>query len=153
MENLNDVGNTLAVDIITSVVSGSRREGLRIQTDAGVLLESGSVLQFDSCYTGVPMPRRLRVMNTTVMAMDVGLRSDRPGEVRYRGGLVLNQEIGDGGEYLSVRRARSYPLVASRPTKSACFFVLLYIRSPRRRLPCCVLNWTRSSLPRNTERS
>lgn len=83
MENLNDVANTLAVDIITSVVSESHREGLRIQIDKGALLEGGSVLQFDECYTGVVTSRRLRVKNTTVMAMDVSLRSDRPGEVRW----------------------------------------------------------------------
>lgn len=81
MENLNDVSNPSAVDIITSVVSESRQDGLRIQTDAGASLESGSVLQFDNCYTGVVMSRRLRVKNTTGMAMDISLRSDKPREV------------------------------------------------------------------------
>lgn len=81
MENLNNVADTLAVDILTSVVSESHREGLRIETDRGSLLEGGSVLQFDYCYTGMPVYRQLRVKNTTVCAMDVSLSSDRPGEV------------------------------------------------------------------------
>lgn len=81
MENLNNVADTLAVDITTSVVSETHREGLRIETESGGLLEGGSILQFDNCYTGIPMSRRLRVKNTTIRAMDVGLSSDRPGEV------------------------------------------------------------------------
>lgn len=81
MENLNNVADTLAVDILTSVVSESHREGLRIETDRGSL-EGGSVLQFDYCYTGMPVWQKLRVKNTTVHAMDISLSSDRPGEVR-----------------------------------------------------------------------
>lgn len=81
VENLNHVANTLAVDILTSVVFETRQEGLRIENDKGGLLEGGSVLQFDKCYTGMPMSRQLRVKNTTVMAMDISLSSDRPGEV------------------------------------------------------------------------
>lgn len=81
MENLNNVADTLAVDIITSVVSETHREGLRIETESRGLLEGGSVLQFDNCYTGYPMSRLLRVKNTTVRAMDISLSSDKPGEV------------------------------------------------------------------------
>lgn len=81
VENLNNVADTLAVDILTSVVSDSHRDGLRIQTEGGEVLEGGSVLQFDNCYTGIPTPRRLRVKNATVKAMDISLGSDRPGEV------------------------------------------------------------------------
>ncbi|CAM9873303.1 unnamed protein product, partial [Ectocarpus sp. 8 AP-2014] len=81
VENLNNVADTLAVDILTSVVSEDHREGLRIETDKDGLLEGGSVLQFDKCYTGMPVWRKLRVKNTTVHAMDVSLGSDRPGEV------------------------------------------------------------------------
>lgn len=82
VENLNNVDDTLAVDILTSVVSESHKEGLRIETDKEGLLEGGSVLQFDFCYTGMPVWRRLRIKNTTVHPMDVSLGSDRPGEVR-----------------------------------------------------------------------
>lgn len=87
VENVNNVANTLAVDILTSVVSESSGEGLRIETEGGRLLEGGSVLQFHNCYTGVPAVRKLRVKNTTGVAMDVALSSDRPGEVR--GGRVV----------------------------------------------------------------
>lgn len=66
------------------MVSESHREGLRIETDRGSLLEGGSVLHFDYCYTGMPVWRKLRVKNTTVHAMDISLGSDRPGEVRDR---------------------------------------------------------------------
>lgn len=82
VENLNNVEDTLAVDILTSVVSETHREGVRIETEKGLVLEGGSVLQFDKCYTGIPMSRKLRVKNTTVQAMDISLSSDRPGEVR-----------------------------------------------------------------------
>ena len=82
MENLNNVADTLAVDIITSVVSETHREGLRIETEREGLLEGGSVLQFDNCHTGMPVFRQLRIKNTTVQAMDISLGSDRPGEVR-----------------------------------------------------------------------
>ncbi|CAM9826222.1 unnamed protein product, partial [Ectocarpus sp. 13 AM-2016] len=81
VENLNNVADTLAVDILTSVVSEDHREGLRIETDEDGLLEGGSVLQFDKCFTGMPVWRKLRVKNTTVHSMDVSLGSDRPGEV------------------------------------------------------------------------
>ncbi|CAM9487045.1 unnamed protein product, partial [Ectocarpus fasciculatus] len=81
VENLNNVADTLAVDILTSVVSEDHREGLRIETDRDGLLEGGSVLQFDKCYTGMPVWRKLRVKNTTVHSMDISLGSDRPGEV------------------------------------------------------------------------
>lgn len=81
VENVNNVANTWAVDILTSVVSETRREGLRIETEGGRLLEGGSVVRFGNCYTGVATVRRLRVKNMTVMAMDIGLGSDRPGEV------------------------------------------------------------------------
>lgn len=81
MENLNNVADTLAVDILTSVVSEDHREGLRIESDRDGLLEGGSVLQFDQCYTGMQVCRKLRVKNTTVHAMDISLGSDRPGEV------------------------------------------------------------------------
>lgn len=84
VENLNNVADTLAVDILTSVVPENHRKGLRIETDKEGLLEGGSVLQFDLCYTGMPVWRKLRVKNTTVHAMDVSLGSDRPGEVRGR---------------------------------------------------------------------
>lgn len=82
VENLNDASNTLSVDIITSVVSTSHHEGLRIETDRGSLLGGGSVLQFDNCYTGMPATRSLRVKNTTGVPMDINLTSDRPAEVR-----------------------------------------------------------------------
>ena len=81
VENLNNVADTLAVDIITSVVSESHREGLRIETEREGLLEGGSVLQFDNYHTGIPVSRQLRIKNTTVQAMDISLGSDRPGEV------------------------------------------------------------------------
>lgn len=75
------MANNVAVDILTSVVSESHREGLRIETDDDRLLEAGSVLQFDNCYTGIPTMKRLYVKNTSVMAMDISLSSDRPDEV------------------------------------------------------------------------
>ncbi|CAM9323700.1 unnamed protein product, partial [Laminaria digitata] len=68
---------------ITSVVSESHREGLRIETEREGLLEGGSVLQFDNCHTGIPVSRQLRIKNTTVQAMDISLGSDRPGEVMF----------------------------------------------------------------------
>ena len=88
VENLNNFADTLAVDILTSVVCETHGEGLRIQTEGGDLLEGGSVLQFDNCYTGIPMSRRLKIKNTTVKSMDISLGSDRPREVRDKNARV-----------------------------------------------------------------
>ncbi|CAN0465867.1 unnamed protein product, partial [Discosporangium mesarthrocarpum] len=81
VENLNNASNTVAVDILTSVVTETHREGLRIETEHGEVLGGGGILNFSKCFTGVPTHRLLRVKNTTTVHMDVCLGSDRPGEV------------------------------------------------------------------------